>query len=220
MTIYRINYLARRNPSMTHEQWVPRWREHWRLAARQPESATVRRYIQCEVLHDDARPAHDGAASSEYFSAEARTANRAAVDYHRIMRQDEELVFDSLIERCSFIGEHRVLSGAGTGPFKVIRFLKRRPGLSSEDFARAWSGEHVRRALESSPELLSYAQNLPIEPERPGGWGLDVDGSEELWFDGLRPAIDYARTLPRDSPHFRVAAQVVTNEVILKDVRT
>nr|BFE31181.1 hypothetical protein GCM10010200_034320 [Actinomadura rugatobispora] len=107
MTILRINYLAHRNPGMTREQWVPRWRQHWRLAESQKESATVRRYIQCEVLHDTSPRMHDGVASSEYFSAEARDANRSAAGYHRIMRQDEMQVFDSLIEPFSCAQQSR-----------------------------------------------------------------------------------------------------------------
>lgn len=41
MTVYRVNYLARRHPQWTHTAWVPRWRRHRRLAETRPESATV-----------------------------------------------------------------------------------------------------------------------------------------------------------------------------------
>lgn len=225
MPTYRINYLARRHPRLNHEEWVTRWRQHWRLAERQPESATVRRYIQCEVLHEHGSGAHDGVASSEYFSDAARRANRAATDYHRIMREDERQVFDRLIEDCSFIGEHRVLAGSGTGPFKVVRFLARHARISADEFADALAGAHATRVLRSSVELLGYAQNLAVRPDRPTGWGLDVDGSEELWFDRLPAAIAYShsdalRRLDTEATElFSVAAQVVTNEVILKDIR-
>lgn len=218
--VYRINYLARRHPRLTHEDWVRRWRDHWRLADRQPESATVRRYIQCEVIHDTAAVPHDGVATAEYFCPDARRSNRTATDYHRLMRADEEQVFDRLIERCSFIGEHRVLSGAGTGPFKVVRYLKRRPDVPPATFVAAWRGSHASRILESTSDLLSYAQNQPVAPERPAGWGLDVDGSEELWFADADTATAYAKSaVPPEPGPFTVVAQVVTNEVILKDVR-
>lgn len=225
MPTYRINYLARRHPRLTHDEWVPRWRQHWRLADRQPQSATVRRYIQCEVLHEHGPGGHDGVASSEYFSDAARRANRAATDYHRIMREDETLVFDRLIEECSFIGEHRVLAGSGTGPFKVVRFLTRRPGIGADEFADALADPHATRVLRSSTELLGYAQNLAVQPDHPTGWGLNVDGSEELWFDAPQAAIAYSHSealyrLDTDATElFSVTAQVVTNEVILKDVR-
>src|SRR5205807_1172893 len=97
-------------------------------------------------------------------------------------------------KNCSFIGTHRVLAGAGTGPFKVVRFVKRRQGISSAEFRQAWREPYPRRVLDSSTALLSYAQNLADEPERPGGWGLDVDGSEEMWFDSLGAAVSYARS--------------------------
>jgi hypothetical protein len=79
----------------------------------------VRRYIQFEVLHDAQVVPHDGVATAEYVCPAARRANRAATHYHRVMRADEEQVFDRRIEHCSFIGDHRVLAGAGTGPFKI-----------------------------------------------------------------------------------------------------
>ncbi|MFF5234349.1 hypothetical protein [Dactylosporangium sp. NPDC000521] len=222
MTVYRINYLARRHPQWTHAAWVPRWRRHWRLAEPRPESATVRRYIQCEVLHDADPVPHDGVASAEYVSLAARHANRAAAGYHRIMRQDEVQVFDSLIADCSFIGSHHVVFGAGTGPFKVVRFLKRRASVAAGDFVRAWRGLHGARMIEAWPAMLSYAQNVAVVPERPDGWGLNVDGSEELWFDALAPAVACAtsETLQRIGSHlFTVTATVVTDEVILKDAR-
>src|SRR5690606_17671668 len=99
----RIMYLARRHPRFaTREEWVPRWRAHWELAAAQPESATVRRYIQSEVLVDDSPRPHDGIGSSDYVSLEARLRNRSSERYHAIMRADELEVFDRPIIECAF----------------------------------------------------------------------------------------------------------------------
>lgn len=208
----RINYLARRNAGFTAEEWIGVWRSHWALAASLPESATVRRYIQCEVLLDPCAAPHHAVASSEYFSPEARAANRGAVGYHATMGADEERVFETRISECSFIGEHHVLAGSGTGPFKAVRFLR------AVDFD-AWAPV----ALSLSDELLGYAQNRAVEPERPEGWGLDVAGSEEFWFDNALSAIDFLESdLLREettAAGLEVEHAVVTNEVILKDVR-
>jgi hypothetical protein len=219
--VQRITYLARRNPRWSRQEWLPRWREHWRLAAGMEGSATVRRYVQCAVLETVGEGDYDCVATAEYVSAAARTANRGNAEYHRIMRADEVEVFDTLIENCSFIGTHRVLAGTGAGPFKVVRFVRRRPGVAPERLAREWGGLHAERILASSSRIRGYAQDIADVPERPGGWGLDVEGTEEIWFDDLRDAIGYARSgaLRRIDGSVGLVcavAQVVTDEFVLK----
>lgn len=212
MTRERIVYLARRNPAFaTHDEWVPRWRAHWALAASQPESATVRRYAQCEVLADLDPVPHDAVATSEYWSPEARLANRAASRYHAIMGADELEVFDRPILECALFGTFHVLHGTGEGPYKVVRFLRGREG-----FAAAWSG-WARRWSELPHGMLGYAQTRAIDPRG----GLDADGCEEFWFRDPATAEAFLR-----SPELAAAAAelpadpigtVVTDEVVLKD---
>lgn len=219
--VQRITYLARRHPRLSRQEWLPRWRAHWQLAAGMEGSATVRRYIQCAVVEQAGEGDHDGVATAEYFSAAARAANRRNAEYHRIMRADELEVFETLIENCSFIGTHRVLAGTGAGPFKVVRFVRRRREVEQERLAPEWSGRHAERVLASSPRIRGYAQDIADVPDRPGGWGLDVDGTEEIWFDDLQDALRYARSgalcaVDAAVGLVRDVAQVVTDEVVLK----
>lgn len=201
----RITYLARRHPSFaSHDEWMPRWRAHWELAASQPESATVARYAQCEVLLDTAEPAHDAVAFSEYVSPEARLRNRGAAGYHAIMSADELQVFDRLILECAFFGTHHVLAGVESGAFKVVRFLVGRSDAAGWD-ARA-------AEVLAGPPLLGYAQTRALPPP-PEGWGLAVDGCEELWVDSL----DAAQALvAAPAGAFDLTVGVVTREVVLK----
>lgn len=203
----RITYLARRHPSFaSRQEWVPRWRTHWELATRQPESATVARYAQCEVLFDTTSPPHDAVAFSEYVSPDDRVRNRAAEGYHAIMSADELLVFDRLIRECSFFGTHHVIAGAEAGAFKVVRFLV---GSSA---AADWEARAVE--VLDGASLLGYAQTRALPPP-PGGWGLEVDGCEELWVG----SIDEARTLltpERRDGAFTMRVGVVTDEVVLR----
>jgi len=201
----RITYLARRHPSFaSHEEWMPRWREHWALADRQPESSTVARYAQCEVLLDTTAPAHDAVAFSEYVSPEARRQNRSAAGYHALMSADELLVFDRLIVECAFFGTHHVLAGVESGAFKVVRFL-----TGSSDVVD-WE-TRAAAVLEGAP-VLGYAQTRALPPPA-GGWGLAVDGCEELWVASL----DEAQALVAASAGpFELSVGVVTDEVVLK----
>lgn len=218
MTVVRVNYLARRNSRFTHDAWVRRWRQHWRLAASQPRSQTVRRYIQCEVVYDQESPAHDGAASSEYYSPDAQTANRTDADYHAIMQRDELQVFDRLIEECSFIGEHSLVSGPGVGPYKILRYLRRAPHVSEDAFGRVWRDAYARQIQNAVPGIVGYAQNAALTgiPN-----GLGVAGSDEIWLDDRSEAIAAAKALAAEFDHdwsasLLVAHAVVTSETILK----
>lgn len=218
----RISYLARRHPAFVgHAEWLPRWRAHWALAAAQPESSTVRRYLQCEVLFDLSPRPHDAVASAEYFSPEDRVRNRGAAGYHAIMREDELLVFDRAIAECSFIGTHHVLAGAGRGPYKAIRFVRRADGVPAEGFPAAWEGWASWLADGTEGGLLGYAQDRALPAPGPGGWGLAVDGSEEFWFGDAASAIRFltGRELARRTARapFTVVDAVVTDEVALKD---
>ena len=82
------------------------------------------------------------------------------------------------------------------GGVKLIHFLRKRPGLSDEDFERRWRTEHapaVLRALEPLGILRKYVQNprLPLDPGifkgtlfEAGGVGQHA-GIEEFWFSSL-----------------------------------
>lgn len=186
----RVIYIARRRPDTDHAEFVRRWREHWDVVGARPEIEAIRRYTQCEILVDSDPVPRDGIAISEYRSPEARRSLRTATEFRRIAQQDELRVFDRLVGEQLFIATHHVLAGVARGPFKVMRFLTRRPELSPDGFRAAWTDRaHVDRVVAAAgPDLLGYAQNRPIEPDQPTGWSLAVDGAEEFWFGDLATA--------------------------------
>lgn len=222
----RTIYIARRNSAFDRTQFVHRWRAHWALVGSMAEAAAVRRYIQCEVLYDtDAHP-RDGIASSEFFSPELRRTIRAAAEFRRIAQADERETFAAIVGECLFVAHHHVLLGAGSGPFKLVRFVRRRANLGCEDFGTAWLRDFARSVVAAAPsELLGYAQSHPIEPEPDKPWTLDADGLEEFWF-----ADEHAARRFLESAAFEAANEtsglfapgmdaVVSNEIMLKDVR-
>jgi hypothetical protein len=219
----RIVYLARRNPELDHDVWVREWRSHWALAARQAESSTVRRYLQCEVLFDAHERPRDGLGISEYASEADRARNRSASGYHAIMQADELRVFDRRVEEVAVFMRQRVLAGSGLGPFKLVRFVRRNPRVVAEDFAEVWAGEHARRVIALRDDLLGYAQSTRVPPRIPAS-RLEVDGLEEFWFADARAAralLDSA-ALERTTHEVgvvHVTDHLVTDEVVLKDER-
>jgi uncharacterized protein (TIGR02118 family) len=62
--------------------------------------------------------------------------------------------------------------------FKVIAMMKRKPGITPEEFARYWSEEHAPLGFEVLPEeieIFGYVQNYTVRTE----------GDQEPEFDGL-----------------------------------
>ena len=62
---------------------------------------------------------------------------------------------------------------------KTLTFLKRKPGLSKEEFLRHWKEIHGPLAARVVPELKKYVQCHPVP-----GFESDIDGIVELWWDG------------------------------------
>src|SRR5210317_2668704 len=70
--------------------------------------------------------------------------------------------------------------------FKILLFMKRRPGMSSEDFRDYYETVHVPLALESANGLMRYVRRyLEPQPRLETGDGSDIgyDVITELWFD-------------------------------------
>ena len=68
---------------------------------------------------------------------------------------------------------------------KVIALLKRKPGLSRDEFARRWLDEHVKLSSQL-PGLRGYRINIATDYQ-PEGTGAEplYDGTAELWWDSF-----------------------------------
>jgi uncharacterized protein (TIGR02118 family) len=100
---------------------------------------------------------------------------------------------------------------------KLITFLRRRPTLAFEDFARIWLEEHAPLAARF-PGLRRYNVNLTTEPD-----GGAADALAELWFesrDSVQQA--YATPIGREGSahadaHTSRRQHVFVEEVILRE---
>ena len=107
---------------------------------------------------------------------------------------------------------------------KLILTLKRKPGLTQEEFSRYWKETHAPLALEHSPGLEKYVQNhfVRLNDKEP-----PYDGIAELWFkdmDSLRTAntwytSDKGKILRDDEARFLDTSKMVRficKEAIIK----
>ena len=65
--------------------------------------------------------------------------------------------------------------------FKMIILLKKRPGLTADEFAKYWLDTHAPLA-QKMPGLRRYVVNVV---RRPPNREPDYDGVVELWFDDV-----------------------------------
>jgi uncharacterized protein (TIGR02118 family) len=68
---------------------------------------------------------------------------------------------------------------------KLIALLKRKPGLSREEFADRWLNDHIKLSSKM-PGLRGYRVNIAID-HQPDGDGVEpiYDGTAELWWDSV-----------------------------------
>jgi uncharacterized protein (TIGR02118 family) len=68
---------------------------------------------------------------------------------------------------------------------KCIALLKRKPGITREEFARRWLNDHIKLSSKL-PNCRGYLINVAI-PHQPDGDNLEpiYDGTAELWWDSV-----------------------------------
>ena len=63
---------------------------------------------------------------------------------------------------------------------KTLTFLKRKPGLSKEEFLRHWLEIHGPLGARVVPGLKKYVQCHPVP-----GFDSEIDGIVELWWEDV-----------------------------------
>jgi uncharacterized protein (TIGR02118 family) len=71
---------------------------------------------------------------------------------------------------------------------KTCSILRRKPGLTSEEFLRYWKEEHGPLAAKVIPGMRKYVQNHPLKTP---GVEFDIDGIVEIWWDNLEALQSY-----------------------------
>lgn len=68
---------------------------------------------------------------------------------------------------------------------KLIALLKRKSGLTREEFADRWLNDHIKLSSKM-PGLRGYRVNIAID-HQPDGDGIEpiYDGTAELWWDSV-----------------------------------
>ncbi len=67
---------------------------------------------------------------------------------------------------------------------KLIAMIKRKEGMTREEFSRYWEEKHGPLIVKLFPGMKRYVQNHAVR--LPGGGEPQFDGMVEVWFDDLQ----------------------------------
>jgi uncharacterized protein (TIGR02118 family) len=68
---------------------------------------------------------------------------------------------------------------------KLIALLKRKPGISREDFAKRWLHEHTKLSAKI-PGVRGYRINIATDRQPEGAGDEPIyDGTAEMWWDSV-----------------------------------
>ncbi len=105
-------------------------------------------------------------------------------------------------------------SGNADGMVKLVFMLKRRQGMSREDFLRYYEQNHARLGEKYVPNAVRYVRRFIDPMAGPSGGGdAEYDVLTELWFAN-QGEMDKAMTLLSDP---KVHAEIEADEKVLFD---
>lgn len=104
---------------------------------------------------------------------------------------------------------------------KLVAFLKRKPGISKEEFVQRWVHEHTKLSRQLSG-LRGYRINIAT-PRQPEGSGAEpiYDGTAEMWWESIEAmeaafATDIGRRAGADADEFAaVRLHLYTTEHVI-----
>lgn len=179
-----------KRPDLTVEQFHAHWRgTHAELALR---ITTQRRYVQSHRLPVEvaelAPCPYEGVAEIWFDDLAAFEALATDPSYTEYARKDEPNFLD--MERLAFFPgcERVVLEGPrierDTPLVKLLLLLRRKPGLTLEEFGERWRDPHGPLTVATLPGLRRHVQ-CPVVPEAYREGEPVFDGVSELWWDDV-----------------------------------
>lgn len=221
----KLVYLAKRNPALSREAFIARWRQHGALGMSLPRWRNIVRYVHCDVLPGSgAAPGlaqqYDGVGIVWHRSVAARAAHLADTRSREAMERDELETFAEPVGSSCVLTRESVVqlpAGAERTAVKLIRFMRTAVRADAEALGarrNEASGELRRRLIAAGAPPRGHVVNVALPPER-AAWGLESDCIEELWFDDAATARRAAAALGDDAVGHLQIITVLTNEVIL-----
>jgi hypothetical protein len=193
--VFRIIYLARRNPKIPEDGFSEAWQSHSKLAStlKNTMGNHFARVRQCIKVYGAEVPGeyvnnHDGAGMMTLKSWDDLLKARYHKDAVSVMHDDEPRVFFDYCESFTMAAEESLIMKKAEGSAALLHFVKRRSDVDPCKFEHYWRNTHADSMLGLDLIKLS-AVNLALNRviDTPGP-DYDFAGISELWFDNIEQA--------------------------------
>ena len=216
----RIIFPLRRLGHLTRDEFQTYWRTtHGPLVARHAATLGIIRYQQVHTLHE-ARPTKvpcfDGVAELWVDPSRRSTDANAVAAASQALLDDERNFIDHSNSPIWIADEDPMLDGPKTG-LRGTAVLRRRDGISREDFKRHWHDIHAPWAL-GRPDVWGFVRYIQNHtPANADDNPLARERNAPPAFDGLSEIYRVASTAPADEVA-RLRDELLADEPNFMDV--
>jgi uncharacterized protein (TIGR02118 family) len=189
----KANTVFRKRPDLTMKDFFKYWRtEHVEAIKRLPG---VRRYVQTHPITELNRPFGYDALTQLWVDDISVFKEFGSSGRFDAVIEDENKFVDRESIDLHLTDEHVVLDGdPSAAAVKQVVLLKRKPGLSPEEFQNHWL--HTHAPLVGRPDgVIRYTQSHVRLGGYKNGKEPTFDGIGEMWFESL-DAMRASRSAP------------------------
>ncbi len=194
--MYKLIYLARRNPTVSRQDWPRTWRSHAKFAGRfpgLPEAIRYSRYCNRIDTADHLSSTYDGVAIACSDNLELLQGGAFTAEQFASILEDERRVFDRPTAETSFYCVESPVRDGPIGEAVLVMFLARQPALSRVTFKDWLLAQHAgvtQHLAEGQNAVTRYTCNLPLHVPPAS---LPFDAIVECWYDSVETAIESER---------------------------
>lgn len=188
-SVWKMIYLARRNPALAAEEFPQAWREHSALGRQcRNVGERVRSVAQCSRVLDagilpGAAQDYDGVNLLVLRDRESANAIWTDPETLAIMRPDEPRVFSTYVREFTLVCREEVVRDQPRGAICLHGFLARRSDLGADAFRLAWIAAYPGENLASGP--FARAGRIVHNEVAASPPGYEFDAICEWWFESL-----------------------------------
>ncbi|MGV0793246.1 hypothetical protein [Mycolicibacterium sp. XJ1819] len=178
----KLVYLARRNPTLSHEQFAKRWLKHSaHVGAGAPGALTeirTARYCLVQSGVEHASDEYDGVGLLQLPGLNSIPTMHKALIGTEVSLADELRTFSTYVKDFTIYCDEEIVTDAEPSTHAVLHFVRRSPDIGPSAFADAWR-EYARRLAQSLDGVLGRQVLNHLIAPAPPGYGFD--GVHELW---------------------------------------
>lgn len=199
--MYKLLYLARRNPNVSREDWPETWRSHSKFAGQFPGLRSGMKWSRyCNRIDKPTvggkavdlpgvSVEHDGVAVCCSEVLELLQGGAFTTKQRALIQADELRVFDRLTPDFSYHCLETVVRDGVIGEAGVFRFLVRQPDIPKIVFRERFLGQHaqaVKGAIDKLGAVTRYTLNTPLHRPLPF---FPFDAISECWYASVDDAV-------------------------------